>query len=272
MMTSIPVAAASVRPRASLEAMLLAGIGFQVALLLASLPAAWLDDRSFNGGPLWAKPLKFEASLIVNMVTLLLLARLIAPELRDRRWVRWSVLAVVAASTFEISYIVLQAARGVGSHYNVGTPAESLGYALMGIGAVILVAGSFVFGLAILRSPPRQGRAGLRTGAIAGLLAGSVLTLVTAGVLSANPGHWVGGLRTDATGLPLVGWSMTGGDLRVPHFFATHLMQALPVVGWLADRLLPRLGLGIVVAATAAGIAIVAATFVQALAGRAFWG
>ena len=65
---------------------------------------------------------------------------------------------------------------------------------------------------------------------------------------------------------------MTGGDLRVPHFFATHLMQALPVVGWLADRLLPRLGLGIVVAATAAGIAIVAATFVQALAGRAFWG
>ena len=122
-MTATPIPTASARPRASLEAILLAGIGFQAALLLACLPAAWLDNRSFNGGLLWAKPLKFEASLILNMVTLLLLSRLIAPELRDRRWVRWSVLAVVAASTFELSYIVLQAARGVGSHYNVGTPA-----------------------------------------------------------------------------------------------------------------------------------------------------
>ena len=76
----------------------------------------------------------------------------------------------------------------------------------------------------------------LHRGAALGLLLGSVATLLVAGFMAAGHSHLVGGPRTDAFGLPFLGWATRGGDLRVPHFFATHAMQALPLAGLLADR------------------------------------
>ena len=68
------------------------------------------------------------------------------------------------------------------------------------------------------------------------------------------------------------GWSTTGGDLRVPHFFATHAMQALPLAGWLADRVWPARARALVWLAAPAYSAVVIATFVQARAGIPFLG
>ncbi len=62
------------------------------------------------------------------------------------------------------------------------------------------------------------------------------MTLAIGGYLGSQASHWIGGDLTDATGMPLTGWSTTGGDLRPAHFLATHMMQVLPVVGLLADR------------------------------------
>ena len=36
--------------------------------------------------------------------------------------------------------------------------------------------------------------------------------------------------------MPIVGWSRNSGDMRIAHFLATHLMQILPLIGWLSDR------------------------------------
>jgi hypothetical protein len=253
------------------DRILLAGAAIQLAFLPPTVLAYLADDRLLNGISVWIKPLKFEFSMSLNLLTILVVLSAVAPAVRELRLVRWSALAVAAASTFEIAYIAVQAARGVGSHYNVGTPVEALGYTLMGVGAVVMVGGAFLIGLAILRSTLLPGREGFRLGAAAGLMLGAALTLLTASVLSAGfdgPGHWVGGVRTDAGGLPIVGWSTTGGDLRVPHFFATHLAQALPLLGFAADRLGARRPEVWIVAGGVAGTVVVALTFLQAIAGR----
>lgn len=251
---------------------LVIGIGFQLALLVPSVIALAIDPRTLNDISVWVKPIKFQVSLSLHLFTLALLLPLISSALGDSRLVRVSVAISVIASTYETIYITFQSARGVASHYNIATPIESVMYSLMGIGAVALVVGAFGIGLAIARSPaPSNATKGLHIGAATGLMVGAVATLITAAVLStgvAATGHWIGGELSDANGLPLVGWSTTGGDLRVAHFFATHLMQALPIVGLLADRFVPGRARLIVILAMLIGIAIVAATFVQALAGQ----
>ncbi len=53
--------------------LLILGIGLQVALALPSLIALFIDERVLNDISVWIKPLKFQASLILMLGTLLLL-------------------------------------------------------------------------------------------------------------------------------------------------------------------------------------------------------
>jgi hypothetical protein len=254
--------------------LLLLAIGVQVAFLIPSVIAYAVDDRLLNDVSVWSKPVKFQLSLILMLGTAALLLPLLDATTRATRTVRGASFAMAISSTLEIIYIVIQAARGRASHFNESTPLEAMLYPIMGVGAVSIVAGAFVIGWVIWRHGRADIGEGLRSGAAWGLMIGAVLTVVTAGVMSSGaitePGHWVGGIRSDANGLFLVGWSRTGGDLRVPHFFATHIMQGLPILGLLLDRFVPgRARVGIW-AGAAAGILIVAATFVQAAMGVAF--
>ncbi len=241
-------------------------LAVMVMLAVPTLLAYGLDDRLLAGVSVWSKPLKFEASLALHFATLLLLAPLLAPAARASRSLRWSVQAAAVMAVLEISYIALQAARGRASHFNDATTIEVAAYALMGVGAVTIVAGSFVFGWLLWQSrDARPDRPGLRCGGALGLMIGSALTLAIAGYLSQHGSHWIGGPPTDAHGLPLTGWSTSGGDLRPAHFLATHMMQVLPLAGLLADRLgLPASALWIAAALYVAATLAIAA---QALMG-----
>lgn len=249
-------------------------------LLLPSAAAALLDVRTLNGVNIWAKPLKFQFSFGVHWLTIAWLLGCMAPAERERPATLWPLRIGGFAAVVEVLYITIQSARGRHSHFNFETPFETVLYfALMGGAALVMMVATAWIGWRVWRHPGRTGHtqgAGLWLGAVLGLLCGSVITLLTTAPLAsgaiAGPGHWVGGLRSDATGLPLFGWSTTGGDLRVPHFFAAHLLQALPITGWLADRLNARFASTWVWAVAGLGLGAVVLTMVQAVAGQPFLG
>ena len=71
-----------------------------------------------------------------------------------------------------------------------------------------------------------------------------------------------------ANGEPLLAQHEITTPLRVAHFFATHTMQALPLIGWCTDRWQPAWSRQAVRAAAALSVTIVVFTFIQALRGR----
>ena len=247
-------------------------IGFLLALMPPTVLACLMETRRLNDINLWIKPLHFELSLLVHFATLLALMPLMTAAALNGRRLRWAMRAASLAMIAEMAWLLTEAARGRPSHFNQDTVLEAVIYPVMGGFAVLLLVAAVAVALGIRQAPAPSLAPGLRGGAVWGLSLGALATLIVASVLSSGvidgPGHWVGGIRSDAGGLPLVGWSTTGGDLRVAHFFATHMMQGLPVIGWLVDRLAPAYARATVYIAAAAWLSLVAATFAQALAGR----
>lgn len=244
---------------------------FMLAVTLALAPAAMLDPRTLEGVNVWTKPLKFSTSLALHFATLALLLQLVSAAARGGRMLVRFVRISVAAALFEIVYIVFQALRGRPSHFNFDTGFETGMYALMGIGATLLVVAPFVLGLVLLRQ--RDGdRSGLKLGAVLGLLAAPVLTfLVTAYMSGVVYSRWVGVAPPHAAGMPVLGWSREVGDLRPSHFVALHAVQFLPFAGWLGDSFAPVHARAVVWAATALTVVATVALFVQALAGQPLW-
>lgn len=240
-------------------------------IIIAFLPVTFLvsldDPRQLNDINIWSKPMKFYASVGLHMITLAFVARFINADVREKFSVYGLAWVLTLTAIAEVAYLTIQAARGRHSHWNFETKFESLMYAGMGVGAVIMILVAAVIGLLVYRYPVREIGQGLRLGILLGMVLGFITTLIVAGYMSSQNSHWVSGIPSDADGLPLVGWARVGGDLRVPHFFATHLMQIIPLIGWMADRYSQR-PTRIVIAASAIGVSVVAATFIQALSGQ----
>lgn len=137
----------------------------------------------------------------------------------------------------ELCCIVLQAAQARRSHLNRFTPADAAVYATMGAFALLFVGAVLPLAWEIARRPDVQADRQVAMASVLGLAATFVFGGGTGALMSARNGH---GVEREHARLPLFGWSMTGGDLRAPHFLGIHAMQALPMMAAGAKALSAR--------------------------------
>jgi hypothetical protein len=240
---------------------------FYFLLTIPTAAALMIDDRLIGGVGVWLKPLKFELSLGLFALTLALMLPMAGKAFASTWTGRFVTWGFAIPASLEIAYIVFRAARGEASHFNVGTPAAALGYALMGVGAVTLTATAPVLGWAIWQNRTDRTHPTLRRAVILGLVLTFALGGLEGMVMSASRGHAVGTPAPGDAGLPLFGWLATAGDLRVAHFFGLHAQQAIPLFTLLALALVPAVSPRTVTAFAALYGAGVAALFGLAVAG-----
>ena len=84
----------------------------------------FVDARLLNGVSVWEKPAKFFLSLSLHMATLAWGLSLLPAGDRQAPLIHAASLIFLAAASFEMLYITLQAARGEASHFNDTTAFE----------------------------------------------------------------------------------------------------------------------------------------------------
>jgi len=249
------------------DAPILTGIALLNALgCLPILSAAAFDTRLFQGDNIWLKPFKFHLALAIYTITLAYFARFMSEATRASRLWRNYLTVAAAAIVAEVVWIGGAAALGTASHFNTSSPLWSGLYALMGVSAVTLTSVSLVMGVSIWRNQSSGLDPALHLSITLGLILTFALTVIVAGTMSSGTGHFVGSPLTDAR-LPLFGWSREVGDLRAPHFLATHALHAVPLAGLIVTRLAPAQPIRLVWLAASGYAALVLAMFVQALLG-----
>lgn len=244
--------------------------GLALLLIVALIPlyaAMALDPRLFQGDSPWLKPIKFHIALSIYLATLAFFARTITETTRQSRLWRVFTTVVVVAILYEVLWISAAASLNTASHFNDSNTVWIAAYAMAGIAAVTLTSGSLGLGIAVWRNPESGLAPALHLSIWLSLMLTFILTLVVAGYLSSNNGHFVG---TSTRQLAILGWSRDAGDLRVAHLFATHALHAIPLVGLIATRLVPTAARSIVIVAGLAYTALVLGTFAQALMGQPF--
>ncbi|MFI2347346.1 hypothetical protein ACH492_09845 [Streptomyces sp. NPDC019443] len=216
---------------------LMAFVASMAVLAIVSAVGLIVDDRVLVGSLIWFKPFKFSVSFVAYGLSLAWMLSLLP---RGRRVGWWAGTVVVGASAVEMVAITGQVIRGRRSHFNFATPFDAMVFNVMGATVAVLWAATLVIAVLLFRA-----RIADRASAWAMRL-GAVLALAGAGIgfqmAQPTPDQEAAGGRGTSTiigahsvgvpdggpYMPLTGWSTTGGDLRIPHFFGMHALQVLP--------------------------------------------
>jgi len=230
------------------------GLGF-VVFTAVTLVGLAVDPRTVLNAPAWLKPFKFGISTAFYSFTLLWMLNFVQGH---RRLVSVSAWITAVGFAIEIALITLQAVRGVPSHFNFTTPFDGALYSVMGAIIMAVWLAGLLAAILLMRQPLTDQafgwavRLGLIT-ALAGAGVGALMTQPTPANIDyitehqapppAIGAHSVG-VTDGGPGLPIVGWSIEGGDLRVGHFVGLHGMQMIPLLAWLLLQRFSRLGAG----------------------------
>jgi hypothetical protein len=210
--------------------LMMSGLGF-LGLFLVLAIISFFDNSQILGINRWIKPLKFSSSIVIYAWTLAVFLYFLRGYETTSKIIEWGVILLMVG---EIVLIVMQAARGTTSHFNVAKPFDAAVFSAMGL--MILANTLLITWLTILYfradiDLPAAVVWGMRLGLIVFLL-GSI----EGGYMSTQLGHTVGG-ADGGRGLPFINWSVTDGDLRVAHFVGLHAFQAIPLAALLFQYL-----------------------------------
>lgn len=203
----------------------------------------FLNPVVITGVDGWVKPLKFAISGAIYAVSIAWIATLLPTT---SRWYKLASGTIAVALVVETALITLQVVRGTTSHYNISTPLDTTIYSLMATFISMLATANIICLFvvisqktipALIRSACGWGLAVAFVGMIAGVLMTSVNvspsqlhTMQVDKQAPANYGAHSVGVDDGSPGLPLLGWSTVGGDLRVGHFVGLHGLQLLPLL------------------------------------------
>ncbi|CCG98555.1 hypothetical protein FAES_0544 [Fibrella aestuarina BUZ 2] len=228
-----------------------------LVLALACVALIWFMRTQVLGVNAWYKPLKFFLSTAVFVWSM----AWYTGYLTERSTVAWYSWGMVALFGIELVYIVVQAARGQQSHFNVGTPVTASFWVIMAVSAVGISIWTARVGLLFFRHDfpelPAAYVWGIRLGLVLFVLF-SMQGLAMGGRMAHTVGSADGG-----PGLPVVNWSTQYGDLRIAHFLGMHALQVVPL---LAYYLLKDIWQVVLVSVLYGTVTLV--IFIQALQGK----
>lgn len=175
----------------------------------------------------WIKPFKFLLSSVIFSWSM----GWYMFYLKEQKAVRIFNLVVILSLSFELIYIIWQAAKGELSHFNIATAFHGIMFSLMGIVISLMTIWTGYIAFLFWRNKFPQLPAayiwGMRTGIVL-----FVLFAFAGGLMAARLSHTVGAAMDTVKVLPLVNWSRESGDLRIAHFFGMHALQVLPLLGF----------------------------------------
>lgn len=234
---------------------------FCFLLALIAMVGLFIDDRTLLGVNVWLKPLKFALSGGIFIYTVGFFTHLYNYGNRKKNLINH---LIAWTTSIDILIIITQGARGVKSHYNMNSAFDGILFAAMGVLISFSVLVMAIFLIDTLRNKPKLGftlLSALLMGWIA-MLYGSYVGGQMIGQMSHNVGVIDGG-----AGMPIVNWSLNGGDLRIAHFFGLHGIQIIPIVAYLITKKWTKFPLRAGIAAGLFGISyigLIALTFYQA--------
>lgn len=184
-----------------------------------------ISQTQVSGINAWYKPFKFALSIGIYIWTMAWYCYYLPSfNINLFNWVNIGLFG------FEIVYIVIQAARGQESHFNLTSLVYRMLFLGMAVVATLITLYTAYIGVLFFQNDfpnlPSYYVWAIRLGVFI------FVTFALEGfAMGARQAHSVGDAVATIS-LPLVKWNMTAGDLRVAHFIGMHSLQIIPLLSF----------------------------------------